>query len=314
MAERRLWILGTALLGAAALFLAWNLRAPVEFILGLRVTKLAALVVVGAATGAATVLFQTVAGNRLITPGIVGFDALFVFLQTMLVLALGGLGYASLPGMEKFLLEAACLVISAVALFGVLLRKGAGDVIRMILTGVVLGVLLRGLAGFAQRILEPSEFAIVQQSSFASFGAVARQELAVAGVLLLAALAGAMRLAPSLDVAALGRTKARTLGLDYDRLVLVTLSLVAAMIAVSTALVGPVTFLGLLAASLAYGWLGTPRHALLIPAASAIGALILVAGQFVFERLLDYQSTLAVIVEFAGGLLFLFLVLRRPRP
>lgn len=313
MADRRLALLGLTLLGLCLLFLAWNLRGPTGFILGLRGTMLAALLVVGAATGAATVLFQTVAGNRLITPGIVGFDALFVFLQTMLVFSLGGFGYNALPGLPKFLLETACLVIAATALFGILLRKGADDLIRMILTGVILGVLLRGLAGFAQRILEPSEFAIVQQSSFATFGAVDRTELAIAAVVLTAALAVAWRLSPQLDLASLGRTKARTLGLDHDRLVLGTLMLVALLVAISTALVGPVTFLGLLAASLARPIVGTERHARLIPAAAAIGAAILVAGQFVFERLLGLQSTLAVIVEFAGGLLFLALVLKGPR-
>ena len=55
----------------------------------------------------------------------------------------------------------------------------------------------------------------------------------------------------------------------------------------------------------------THRHAVLLPAAALIGALILVAGQFVFERLMGAQSALAVIVEFFGGLLFLALVLQK---
>lgn len=117
-----------------------------------------------------------------------------------------------------------------------------------------------------------------------------------------------------LDVAALGRTRARGLGIDHDRLVFAALGLVALMVAVSTALTGPVSFLGLLAASLAVTLLPDWRHRLLIPAAAMIGALILVVGQFLFERILGLQSTLAIIVEFLGGVLFLALVLkRRPR-
>ncbi|EPX75489.1 ABC ferric siderophore transporter, inner membrane subunit [Salipiger mucosus DSM 16094] len=96
-------------------------------------------------------------------------------------------------------------------------------------------------------------------------------------------------------------------------MVRIALALVAAMIAVSTALVGPITFFGLLAASLARHLVDTHRHAVLIPAAALVGAVILVAGQFVFERLLSSQSALPVVVEFFGGLLFLFLVLRRRR-
>ena len=311
MAERRLIPLALLLALGCAAFLLWNLRAPMGFILSLRATKLAALVVVGAASGAATVLFQTVAGNRLITPGIVGFDALFVFLQTMLVLALGSAGYATLPTLPAFLIETACLAGAGVALFGLLLRRGAGDLIRLVLSGLILGVMLRGLSGFAQRLLEPSEFAVVQQASFASFSAVDRAQLALAGPLLALALLIAWRLSSRLDLALLGRDKAITLGLDFDRLLLGVLALIAVMVAVSTALVGPVAFLGLIAAALAHALLGHPCHAALLPAAAGLGALILVAGQFLFERLLGFESTLAVIVEFLGGLVFLALVLRK---
>ncbi|MGZ9810171.1 iron chelate uptake ABC transporter family permease subunit [Pseudoroseicyclus sp. H15] len=311
MREYRLPLMALALLGLTALFLLWGLRAPYGFILSLRLTKLAALVLVGGAVGMATVLFQTVAANRLLTPGIVGFDALFVFVQTALVLTIGGAGFSTLPDMPKFLIETALLVLAALALFGTLLRRGTDDILRMILTGVILGVFLRGLSSFAQRLLEPSEFATVQQAAFASFGSVDRAQLAIAAVLFAAAAIGALRLAPYLDVAALGRVTARSLGLDHERVVMLALLLVALLVAVSTALVGPITFLGLLAASLAHSVTGSSRHILLLPAAALIGAAILVAGQFVFERLLGLQSSLAVIVEMAGGLVFLALVLRR---
>ncbi|MBS8227731.1 iron chelate uptake ABC transporter family permease subunit [Vannielia litorea] len=311
---RRLLPLALGLAALSALFLGWSLRAPVEFILTLRATKLAALVVVGAAIGAATVIFQTITANRLLTPGIVGFDALFVFLQTGAVLFFGSAETSTLPTTLRFGLEAGCLVLAALALFGLLLRRGAGDILRVVLTGVILGIFLRGLTAFAQRLLDPSEFAIVQQLTFASFNAVDRATLAIATVLLGLALAAALALAPRLDAVALGRQTARSIGLHHDRVVLAALALVALLVALSTALVGPVTFLGLIAASLAYRATGAWRHVVLIPAAALIGAAILVGGQFIFERLLGLQSTLAVVVEFLGGLLFLILLLRRSRP
>ncbi|WP_439562899.1 iron chelate uptake ABC transporter family permease subunit [Roseinatronobacter sp.] len=310
MVRLRMAALAATLCLLCAFFLLWNLRAPMGFILELRAEKLAALVLVGAATGAATVLFQTIATNRLLTPGIVGFDALFIFTQTLLVLLLGGAGYVALDNMAKFLVETALLAGAAMALFGVLFRKGAEDIIRMILTGVILGVLLRGLAGFAQRLLDPSEFAVVQQASIASFNTVDPGLLGIAALALGAGLAGALRLAPRLDVAALGRVQARVLGLNHDRLVLLSLGVVALLVAVSTALVGPITFLGLLAASFAHALLRDHRHIVLIPAAAMMGAAILLAGQTIFERLMGLQSALAIIVEFAGGLLFLALVLK----
>ncbi|MCK0119526.1 iron chelate uptake ABC transporter family permease subunit [Loktanella sp. F6476L] len=314
MVERRLFFLIGLLVVACGLFLFWNLRSPMGFILSLRFTKIAALCVVGAAIGTATVLFQTIASNRMLTPGIVGFDALFVFIQTALVLTLGSVGFAALPSLAQFGMETAILVIAAVALFSVLLRNGAEDILRLVLTGVILGVLLRGLAGLAQRMLDPSEFSIVQQATFATFGAVDETQLAVAAVILGASLFGALKIARYLDVVALGRNVALPLGVDYDRVAFMALGLVALLVATSTALVGPITFLGLLASSLAHAVLPSWRHTQLLPAAAVIGATILVSGQFVFERLLGLQSTLTVVVEFVGGVLFLFLVLRRSKP
>ncbi len=294
-------------------FTLWGLRAPYGFILELRLTKLLALMVVGAATGVATVLFQTVAMNRLLTPGIVGFDALFVLMQTLLVALLGGVAAAQIPAPLRFGIETSVLMLAGLALFGTLLRRGAGDMVRMILTGVVLGVLLRGLSSMVQRMLDPSEFAVVQQLMFASFGSVDLTLLTGAALALCAAMTLAMRLAPALDVAALGRGTARGLGLAHDRLVLLVLLLIAAMVAVSTALVGPITFFGLLCASLARAVMDTNRHAVLLPAAAVIGALILVAGQFVFERIMGAESALAIVIEVGGGLLFLALVLGKKK-
>lgn len=84
-----------------------------------------------------------------------------------------------------------------------------------------------------------------------------------------------------------------------------------AAITLAAALVGPVAFFGLLVASLAHLAARSAHHAHLIPAAAMIGAIILIAGQTVFERVLGQQATLSVVIEFAGGLLFLFLLLRR---
>ena len=222
MSVKRVALLGLILIAVSCLFLFWNLRAPVGFILNLRAEKLFTLIFVGASAGASTVIFQTVASNRLLTPGIVGFDALFTFLQTALVLSFGAAGYLMLPAVPKFLVETAVLTFCAVALFGILFRKGADDIVRMILTGVILGTLLRALAGFAQRLMDPSEFAVVQQASVASFNLINDDLLPIAGCALALAFAACVKLAR-----------------------------VSLMVAVSTALVGPMVFLGLLAASLA---------------------------------------------------------------
>ncbi|WP_260094745.1 iron chelate uptake ABC transporter family permease subunit [Phaeobacter inhibens] len=88
------------------------------------------------------------------------------------------------------------------------------------------------------------------------------------------------------------------------------LCIIAALVSVSTALVGPIAFLGLLVTSLAHSLMQSHRHALLLPASALIAAIVLVAGQTLFERLLQLQSSLAIVIEFCGGLLFILLLLK----
>lgn len=314
MDKRAATLIGALLGLLAASSLVWMFQGigggNRAFILHLRGTKLAGLVVVGAAIGIATVLFQTVAANRVLTPSIMGFDALYVLLQTALVASLGVAGFAGLPAGAKFVAEVAAMSLLAAALFGTLLGRGGKDIPRTILTGVILGVMFRSLSSLLARVMDPNAFAVVQAASFASFGSLDAALLPAAGAIAGLCIAAALWLAPRLDVLALGREVAVPLGLRFDRFVLLTLGLVGMLVAVSTALVGPVAFFGLLVAGLAHGLAPSARHAVLLPAAGLIGALILVAGQTLFERLMGQTATLSVVVEFAGGLFFLFLLLK----
>ncbi len=304
------WLVPICLV-AAGLYLFWGLRAANwAFVLELRATRLAALTVVGASVGVATVLFQTVSTNRILTPSIMGFDALYVLMQTAGVAFLGISGFAALPGGPKFLLETAGLVAAALLLFGTLLGRGAQDLPRMILTGVILGILFRSAAGFVGRLLDPNAYAVVQQASFATFSQVEPGLLPWAGLLALSAMGFALALAPRLDVLALGRRTSVPLGLAHDRLALLTLGLVAVLVASATALVGPIGFFGLIVASLAHALTERARHAALLPAAALSAVALLVGGQFLFERLLHLEGTLSIVVELAGGLFFLWLLMK----
>lgn len=310
MADRRFLMLLGGLIAASALFLTWGLSTRVWFILELRAVKLAGLITVGAAVGVATVLFQTLSGNRILTPAIMGFDALFLLVQTSLVFFIGGFGFVQLPGPVVFGINTTVMMAAAVTLFGALLRKSRRDIQLMILVGVIFGLLFRSLTSFMQRLIDPSEFAIVQGTMFAQFSGINRVELMTSICLLVPILVWIWRHCPVLDTMALGRGPARSLGVAYDRLQFRLLCAIAALVSISTALVGPITFLGLLVCSLTYSLMRTHRHALLLPTTAVMAALILVFGQAVFERLLNLQSTLAIVIEFAGGLLFLFLLAR----
>lgn len=308
--DRRLIFLALALIGVSALYLLPGLGPKWQFVLGLRATRLAGMLTVGAAVAVATVLFQTASRNRILTPQIMGFDALFILVQTALIASLGTVGFAALPTAAKFAAEVALLVGAALLLFGTLMGRGAQDVPRMILTGVILGVLFRSASGFLARVMDPNDYATVQSQAMATFSKVDATLLPWAAGFTVVAIWAAFRMAARLDVLALGRAPAISLGLRHDAVLTFTLMLVAVLVAVATALVGPMAFLGLIVVALARPLAGSERHHPLMIMAILIACLLLVAGQTLFERALGRQSTLPAVVEFTGGLVFLWLLLK----
>jgi len=110
----------------------------------------------------------------------------------------------------------------------------------------------------------------------------------------------------------LGRENVMNLGINYDRMVMNILILSSVLIATSTALVGPITSLSLIVSNLAYQYINTHnRHSLLIVGASFISIIALVGGQFLVEHIFELRTTLSVIINFIGGLYFIYLLLKR---
>lgn len=298
------------LLGAAALFMTLGARGPWEFVLQFRGQKVVGMLLVGTAIATSTVMFQTVTTNRILTPSIMGFDAIYLLLQTVLAWTLGAAGLTQLDGRLMFAVETLGLMAFAGALYYWLFVVGHRSLHLLVLAGIVLGVMLRSFTNLLQRVMDPLTFAVLQDATFASFNTFDARLLPAAAVLVGLALLAAWRLRYRLDILALGRDMAVGLGVDYRRTVTYALLVITALVAVSTALVGPVAFFGLVVANLAYALVRSYRHQHVLPAAALLAALVLVLGQTVLERLLGLGTSLSVIVEFVGGLLFIYLVLR----
>lgn len=310
MHARRLWGLLGLLLVCVLAYMGTGARGNWGFVLPFRGNKLAVLLLVAVSISTATVLFQTITRNRILTPAIMGFDALYVLILTVLVYALGGQGFVQIPALWQFTLNTAVMMAAALALFGTLLGRAGGDLMRMVLTGLILSGLLRAITGFLQRVIAPNDYAVVQGASFARFARAEPGLLAAATFATLLALAAAWRMRHRLDVLSLGDDAATGLGEDPRRGTLQALVIIATLVSVSTALVGPLAFLGLLVVSVAYLITPSARHAVLLPAAALVSGITLVGGQFVLERALGLNTPLSVVVDVVGGVVFLILLLR----
>lgn len=311
MYPKRLWWLLALLCLCIALYLGLDARGNWGFVLSFRANKLIALLLVAISVSTATVLFQTITRNHILTPSVMGFDALYLLTLTVLIFVLGGQSFTQLPEITQFIVNTLLLMGAALALFGTLLRRGVHDLFRMILTGIIFAGLFRSVTNFLQRIIDPNEFMVVQANSFARFGRVDTELLTLAAALTGAALFATWRMRHRLDVLSLGDESAINLGETPKRGMFQVLVLVSILVSVSTALVGPMAFLGLLVVSVARQITPVMSHSILLPSASLVSAITLVGGQMVLERALQSTTPLIVIVDVLGGLVFLTLLLRR---
>ncbi len=305
-------LVALAVLGllASLAFMTVGARGPWSFVLPFRGMKLAAMALVAYAIAVSTILFQTVTANRILTPSIMGLDTLYVLIQTSLVFLIGSGAAVALSPSTLFLTQVAAMIGFSGLLYMWLFSGRAQSLHLVVLIGLILGVLFRSLSNLMQRIMAPNEFAILQDRLFANFNTIDTDVLAVAALSVLAVSAYGWRKIRTFDVLLLGRDPAIALGVDYKATVSQILIVVAVLVSVSTALVGPTTFFGLLVASLAYRMTGSERHAFLLPVAALIAILLLVGGQLVLERVFAFDTALSIIIEFAGGIAFIFLILR----
>lgn len=298
--------------------LAWDNPMPVGStgfwrVAELRATSLAVIVVVAFCQGIATVAFQTVTGNRILTPSIIGFESLYRVVQTGAVFLLGAGGVLAVQGVGPYLAQVALMVAFAGLLFGWLLSGRFANLQVMLLIGIVLGGGLGALATFLQRLLTPTEFDILTARLIGSVANADASYLPVAVPLALGAGGLLWARSRNLDVLALGREAATCLGVEHRRETVRVLLLVSVLMAVSTSLVGPMTFFGFLAAMITYQLADTFEHRYLFPVAWLTGFVVLGGAYFALRHVFYAQGAVGVIIEIVGGLFFLVHLLRKGR-
>lgn len=298
--------------------LAYNI--PVEFgsrgfwlIVQRRQNAVIAMAIVAVCQAVATVAFQTVTSNRILTPSIMGFEALYVTIHTATVYFFGASSLLNARTLEMFLFQIAVMVGLSLVLYSWLLTDNTANLHAMLLVGIVLGGGLASVSTFMQRMLTPSEFDVLTARLFGSVNNADPTYYPVAIPLVILAVVLMLANSMRLNVMNLGRDAAVNVGVHFRFHAVYTLVLVAVLMAVSTALVGPMTFLGFLVATLAYQFTDTYDHRYIFPMAALLGFCVLTSAYFVLNHIFYAQGVVSIIIELVGGLTFLVVVLRKGR-
>ena len=278
-----------------------------------RSTAVVAMLIVAVCQAAATVAFQTVTNNRILTPSIMGFESLYIAIHTATVYFLGAAGLAQAHTTQMFVVQLVLMVGLSLVLYSWLLTGEGNNMHAMLLVGIVIGGGLGSVSTFMQRMLTPSEFDVLTARLFGSVNNADPAYYPLAVPLVVVAVVLLAWNAQRLNVLALGRDVSVNLGVQHKKHAVFTLVLVSVLMAVSTALVGPMTFLGFLVATLAYQFTDTYDHRFIFPMAMLLGYCILAGAYFVMNHVFYAQGVVSIIIELVGGITFLVVILKKGR-
>lgn len=320
--RRKYWILLSTMVGLGLLF-TWGLIAydnpmPIDhpgfrLIAERRLEAVVVMIIVAICQALATVAFQTVTNNRILTPSIMGFEALYTVIHTATIFFLGSTALLNTRNLGMFLAQMAVMILLTLVLYTWLLSGKRGNMHAMLLVGIVLGGGLGSIATFMQRTLTPSEFDVLSARLFGSVNNAETEYFPVAIPLVIIAAVLLLLSSRRMNVISLGREATTNLGVNHRASAIYTLILVSILMAVSTSLIGPMTFLGFLVATLAYQFADTYDHRYIFPMAVATAFVVLTGAYFIMNHIFNAQGVVSIIIEMVGGCVFLFVILRKGR-
>lgn len=312
--NRKLLVLVLLAIAAAVLYMTWgvNYSNPkyFKFAMKIRSPKLIAMVVASIAIGGASIVFQSVINNIVVTPCLLGMNSMYTLIHTTVYFFAGSASILAVNQNAAFAVDLLLMSVLSTFIYSFLFRKTNNNVLYVMLIGTVMTSFFSSIQSTLTRVMDPNEYDTLLNTLVASFSNINSEIIILCVVLLILLVVVLRKDIALLDVITLGKDQAINLGVDYDKTVRHLLLGVTICISIATAMIGPISFLGLIIANLSRQLMKTYRHKYLIFASAMFGVIVLVGGQLVVEHVFVYSIPVNVIITLCGGIYFLYLILK----
>ena len=280
-----------------------------QYILSLRVPTLLVMMIASFAIGSASIIFQSIINNRIVTPCLLGMNSMYTLVHTAVVFAAGSGSVLATNSNLSFAVDLVVMSVTATFIYSYMFRKTGNNVLYVLLIGTVLSSFFGSIQSTMIRVMDPNEYDALLTSLVADFNNVQVKVIAFSVILLVTLTIFLWKDLQLLDVITLGKAQAINLGVDYDGTIRRLLLGVVLCIAIATAMVGPVSFLGLIIANLSRQLFKTHKHSYLIGGSVLIGMIAMIAGQTISQHIYSYAVPISTLITIGGGIYFLYLLL-----
>jgi iron complex transport system permease protein len=284
---------------AQALQIVWEIRLP----------RTAGAWLAGALLGLAGAVAQGLFRNPLADPYLLG-SASGASLGVALAMALFGVSPLATHWVARIGLTGAAFVGAVLAvLLTLLLAKGVQHTLRLLLAGVIVGVVLGALSSLVL-LTTPDIMQAMQSFMLGSTAFVGWSACAVMAAVLALSLLAAWMMSHVLDGLALGEATAQSLGLPLPQMRAALVAVLALATGTAVAQTGLIAFVGLAAPHLVRSVVKT-THGRLIVLAGLMGAVLLAAADILARWLVAPQELpVGVLTAVLGGGYLLWLMHR----
>ncbi|MFC4253923.1 FecCD family ABC transporter permease [Croceibacterium xixiisoli] len=267
-------------------------------------------ILVGVSLSLAGAEMQTILNNPLASPFTLGVSSAASFGAALAIVL--GLSLPFVPGDWMVPINAFICAFASVLLLEALARSRAAGVEGVVLFGIALVFTFNALVALIQFVASQEALSQLVFWSMGSLGRATWTNLAVLGLVVLVVLPFSMRAANAMTALRLGEDRARSFGIDVQKLRFASLLRISALAATSVAFVGTIGFIGLVGPHIARMLLGED-HRFLLPASMLTGAVIMslasVASKIMVPGVL---LPVGIVTSMIGVPVFLALILRRP--
>ncbi len=309
--KKKLSLVFILALAVSCLYLFYNINSSnAAYLIYRRLPRLIAMYAVASAITVSTSLFQTTVNNKILTPDLLGYSQLFVLLQTIVIFAFGSLSIAATSVYLNFISVTLLMIIFSLIIFTYVLKRSKHNLYLLLLVGTILNTLFSSISSFLQMVIDPNEFSVLQNSIIASFNNINTDIIWFTIILLLLPIPWVIKNLNNFDTLLLGKDYANNLGVDTKVLSNQTLVVISILISVSTALVGPITFLGMLVINVSRLSIKSYKHKESILFAILVSISLVVGVQFIIEKVFTYSITLSVLLNLIGGIYMIYLMMK----
>jgi iron complex transport system permease protein len=289
-----------------------SVQKAIRNILSERSGQMVAMLVSAILIAFSSLAFQTITGNRILTPAALGFDAIYAVTQTLMVTLLGFVSVVLTNVYLNFVISTAVMIGIVFLMYSLVLRKSKNNIIFLLLIGIIISSLAGSVSNVIQAAMSDDAFFSVQALTNVTITNINRDLVYVLAPIMILISVFLFLPHKTYDVMALGEEQATNLGVNYQKQSRITLVLIALSVAVATALVGPLSFLGLLAVNLARELSKRYEHKHLFLFSAFLAIIFIFLGQVLVE-LTGYQTTVTTIISLVGGGNMIYLLLRKDR-